>query len=201
MTRISLVEQAHNLIASHLKPGDIAIDATAGNGHDTLFLAQQVGPDGRVYSFDIQANAISNTDLKLHEAGLRERVELVHAGHQHWLDYIPGHHVGHISTIMFNLGYLPGGDKAITTLMNSTLQALQQAPKLLQATGGYLTIMAYPGHAQGKVELEAIDHWCQELNHEKFSVEKITLENTRTMAPQLFIINTCTEIAHAKATN
>ena len=188
MPRISLVEQAHRIIAADLKPGDIAVDATAGNGHDTLFLAKRVGTQGRVYSFDVQTNAIANTDLKLRDSGLRERVELIHADHQHWLDHLPTHLLGNISAIMFNLGYLPGGDKAITTLAESTLPALKHALLLLKPNDGHLTIMAYPGHAQGKIELEAIVHWCQDLKHEHFSVEKISLENTRSLAPQLFII-------------
>ncbi len=190
MAHISLVDLAHKVIATQLKPGDIAIDATAGNGHDTLFLAQHVGMQGRVYSFDIQATAIKNTASKLQQAGLSNRVELIHAGHQHWLDYLPEQYIGNISAIMFNLGYLPGADKTITTLTDSTLQALEQVQVLLSSTTGCMTIMAYPGHPQGKLELDAIEQWCQQLEGGKFFIEKINLDDTRALAPQLFIIKT-----------
>lgn len=188
MTRISLVELAHKAIASHLQHGGIAIDATAGNGHDTLFLTQQVGDLGHVYSFDIQVTAINNTAIKLQQAGMSDRVELIQTGHQHWLDFVPKHHLGNISAIMFNLGYLPGGDKAITTLMETTLQALKQAPLLLNPEHGCMTVLAYPGHEQGSVELDAIENWCQQLDSKYFSIEKIMRENTRLLVPQLFII-------------
>jgi tRNA A58 N-methylase Trm61 len=190
MAHISLVDLAHKVIATQLKPGDIAIDATAGNGHDTLFLAQHVGMQGRVYSFDTQATAIKNTTSKLQQAGLSNRVELIQAGHQHWLDYLPEQYIGNISAIMFNLGYLPGADKTITTLTDSTLQALEQVQILLSSTTGCMTIMAYPGHPQGKLELDAIEQWCQQLEGGKFFIEKITLDDTRALAPQLFIIKT-----------
>jgi tRNA A58 N-methylase Trm61 len=190
MAHISLVDLAHKVIATQLKPGDIAIDATAGNGHDTLFLAQHVGMQGRVYSFDIQATAIKNTASKLHQVGVSNRVELIQAGHQHWLDYLPEQYIGNISAIMFNLGYLPGTDKTITTLTDSTLQALEQVQILLSSTTGCMTIMAYPGHPQGKLELDTIEQWCQQLEGGKFFIEKITLDNARALAPQLFIIKT-----------
>ena len=188
MPRISLVDLAHKSIAAHLKPGSIAIDATAGNGHDTLFLAQHVGVHGYVYSFDIQATAIENTRLKLQQAGIQNRVKLILAGHQHWLDYLPEQHIGNISAIMFNLGYLPGSDKTITTLTETTLPALNLAARLLNPTGGCMTIMAYPGHEQGSIELNAIEQWCQQLDINKFAIKNITPENTRSLAPKLFTV-------------
>src|ERR1700754_4394232 len=106
---------ARTLIADTLWPGALAIDATAGNGHDTEFLAGLVGPAGTVYAFDIQEQAVNSTGERLRKAGLEDRVQVVHSGHEHMQRYIPAEHYGHINAVMFNLGYLPHGDKSITT--------------------------------------------------------------------------------------
>lgn len=195
--RISLVDEAKKQIANHLNSGAVAIDATAGNGHDTLFLAEQVGAGGKVFSFDIQAQALSNTRLKLQQHSLDQRVRLIHAGHQHWRDYIPSDYLGKVSAIMFNFGYLPGGDKTITTVVDTTLAALNQAPLLLAPSGACMTLMTYPGHEQGKLELIAIEHWLQTLDNKRFQLHTMSLENTRLPGPKLLIVKTrrqCSEL-------
>ena len=96
------------------------VDATAGNGHDTLFLAQQVGTDGKVYSFDVQQEAIGMTRSRLEEAQLSDRVIMCETGHENLEEVIRALHLGNVSVIMFNLGYLPGGDHSITTLNETT---------------------------------------------------------------------------------
>ena len=184
MQRISLVNVAHNLISEALRPGAIAVDATVGNGHDTAFLAAQVGPSGRVFGFDIQSAAIAVTSIKADSACLT----LIQTSHALMDEKIPKPHHGNISAIMFNLGYLPGGDKSIITQTASTLTALSIAGRLL-AEGGIITVMAYPGHAGGDVETAQVNDWCTQLNPERFDVRIFYSVGNRDTTPRLFVIS------------
>ena len=118
----SILDTAKQLIALRVMPGDTVIDATVGNGHDTLFLARLVGREGLVYGFDIQQVALERTAARLQEAGLQDRVQLIHAGHEELKKYVPDF----VQAVMFNLGYLPGADKSVTTLGHTTLRAIKQ---------------------------------------------------------------------------
>lgn len=155
-----LTQIAHDKLQSRLRSGDWAIDATAGNGHDTLFLAQQVGDTGHVYAFDIQAQAIQSTTAHLASAGLDQRVTLCQASHADMLTNLPGHWQGRVAAIVFNLGYLPNGDKNIITQAGSTIAALKQSVCLLKP-GGILSILAYRGHDGGLSEDEAVVGWLR----------------------------------------
>ena len=155
-----LTRLAHRRLAEVLAPGDAAIDATAGNGHDTLFLAQAVGAAGEVHAFDVQAAALAASATRLDAAGVRERVTLHHAGHETMLARLPALR-GRVAAITFNLGYLPGGDHALTTLPATTLAALEQALALLRP-GGLLSVLAYRGHPGGQEEAEAVAAWLAE---------------------------------------
>ncbi|TRX01450.1 class I SAM-dependent methyltransferase [Candidatus Methylobacter oryzae] len=187
MKRISLVNTAHDLIRDILRPGDIAIDATLGNGHDTLFLAEQVGPSGHVYGFDIQQAAIDSTREKFRQTLLSERLTLLHASHAEMSGKIPAFHHGKIRAIMFNLGYLPGGDKSIITLTDTTLSALTAASRIL-AVDGIVTLLAYPGHQGGDSETGQVKNWCEQLNKEQFAVDTIYSVEHKDSAPRLFVI-------------
>jgi hypothetical protein len=162
MRRVPLTQLAHARIARHLRVGNLAVDATAGNGHDTLFLAQCVAPGGSVYAFDVQAAALEQTAQRLLAAGLQERVELVHAGHQNLLQHIPRQWHGRVRAITFNLGYLPGGDKRLITAREHTIPALEQSLATLDPAG-VISILVYPGHAGGAAEASAVDTWLQAL--------------------------------------
>jgi len=153
-----LTTLVHELLAGALQPGDLAVDATAGNGHDTLYLAQQVSPGGSVYAFDVQNRALDATAGKLYAAGLRDLVSLCRTGHQNMLHRIPAAWLGRVTAITFNLGYLPGSDKQVTTGAGSTLAALEQSLALLKP-GGVLSVLAYRGHAGGSDEAEAVQDW------------------------------------------
>jgi predicted methyltransferase len=155
-----LTRLVHELLATALQPGDLAVDATAGNGHDTLYLAQRVCPGGRVYAFDVQHRALDATAGKLYAAGLRDSVCLCRTGHQNLLQRIPAEWCGRVAAITFNLGYLPGGDKQITTAAASTLAALEQALQLLK-NGGVLAVLAYRGHPGGAQETDAVQRWLE----------------------------------------
>ena len=186
MQRISLVNSAHHFIKEHLQSGDIAIDATVGNGHDTLFLAHQVGPSGLVFGFDIQPAAIEATQLKFRLAGM-DNLTLIEASHATMSDQIPHPYHGKINAIMFNLGYLPGGNKTIITRSDSTLTALTNACQLL-SDNGIITIMAYPGHTGGDLETDSVSTWCEHLDKQHFTSHQVPNPEDKPTAPKLFII-------------
>ena len=185
MRRKPLTEICHQAINAILKKGDYAVDATIGNGHDTLLLAKLVGEKGLVYGFDIQPNAIVSTSNRLKENSVRDRVHLVEASHALMHDYIPMQHHGKIKTVMFNLGYLPGTDKRIITKTDSTLTALKQAIKLVHEEG-VISIMIYPGHPGGDSESQAVLNWCRKLDNAIFSTS-IT-ESGSASGPSLVLI-------------
>ena len=187
MKRISLVNTAHNLIKEVLHAGAIAIDATVGNGHDTLFLVEQVSPSGKVFGFDIQQAAIISTQEKCLQTPNPECLTLIHASHADMADRIPAHHHGNISVIMFNLGYLPGGDKAIITCTDSTITALQSSSQLLSSQG-IITVMAYPGHSGGDLETAQVKNWCEQLDVKHFKISIIYSSENKASAPRLFVI-------------
>src|SRR5688572_12496052 len=138
-----LTELARAAVRSALGPGETAIDATAGNGHDTLFLAESVGPGGRVFAFDVQPTALERTAERLAAAGVRN-VALLCRDHAGLADVLPGDCRGRVGAVMFNLGYLPGGDKAVATRPGSSVPAIAAALGLLRP-GGVLTAVAYAG--------------------------------------------------------
>ncbi|MDD5578329.1 MAG: class I SAM-dependent methyltransferase [Methylobacter sp.] len=187
MQRISLVDTAHNFIRENLRPGDIAVDATVGNGHDTLFLAEQISPSGIVYGFDIQQAALDSTRIKFRQTKFAECLTLIYASHAEMAEKIPDRHHGKIIACMFNLGYLPGGDKNIITRTESTLTALTIAGRLLSAQG-IMTIIAYPGHSGGGQETARVKNWCEQLNTEQFKVSIIYGHEPKDSNPRLFLI-------------
>lgn len=158
--RKPLTQCAHERVAALLGEGDLAVDATAGNGHDTLFLARGVGGDGHVWAFDIQQQAIDACRTRLSEAGLAERVSLIRDGHQFMPQYLPETARGQIRVVMFNLGYLPGSDKAVTTTAETTLKALDAAAALLSREG-LLSVLVYRGHDGGEQEAQAVAEWMR----------------------------------------
>lgn len=187
MPRISLAETAHQFIIEQLKTGDAVIDATLGNGHDALFLAQTIGSTGQLFGFDIQETALSNTRERLQNEQIQTAVTLFQASHAEMLTMIPQQWHGKIQAIMFNLGYLPGADKTLITQAASTLKALAAAIQLL-AEQGILTVMAYPGHAGGDDETEQLAAWCQQLNPQQFSYQLLLSHHDKPTAPRLFVI-------------
>jgi predicted methyltransferase len=157
MTR-RLTELAHDVIAGHVHAGDIVIDATMGNGYDTLFLAQLVGETGRVYAFDVQQQAIDQTRARLDMFEAAKQVTLINGNHADMLALLPAKIAGSVAAVVFNLGYLPGGEKSLTTTAGSTLNALDASLELVRP-GGIISLLVYVGHAGGKEENRAILDW------------------------------------------
>ncbi len=156
---------AQKLIIGSVSPGDTVVDATAGNGNDTLFLARLVGEGGKVYSFDIQREAILRTTDRLLDAGLLSRVRLICSGHEEIAGYVRES----VSAVMFNLGYLPGKDHSLVTKAETTLPALETSLERLNP-GGVITIMLYSGHPGGEEEKGKVLHYCSMLNQDFFDV-------------------------------
>ena len=150
----------HDVLSRRLSPGDFAIDATAGNGHDTLFLARCVAPQGRVLAVDVQAQAVESTRARLREAGLERQVDVVEGSHAELMRLTGPEHHGKVQAVMFNLGFLPGSDKDVITQPQSTVAALDAAAGLL-AAGGMISIVVYSGHAGGAAEAAAVLKWCE----------------------------------------
>ncbi len=145
-------ELLHLLLGGEISAGDFVIDATAGNGHDTCFLAKCVGAEGKVLAIDIQPQAIASTRARLESEGLSERVTL-HLGSHVDIAEACGGECPHL--IAFNLGYLPGGDRAIVTRTEETLAAIGSAADLLRP-GGMLAVVCYTGHDGAGDEAEAV---------------------------------------------
>ena len=148
-----------HVICEHYLSADmnpVAVDATCGNGHDTLWLARRCS---KVYGFDIQPEAIQNTRNLLKQEGLDSKAELICDSHERITDYVkePVH------LVIFNLGYLPGGDKDITTGKETTLPALKQALAMLKQNG-LLCVVMYWGHLSGKEERKAVLEWASKLD-------------------------------------
>ncbi len=180
----SLTQLAHNIIRRIVQPGDTVIDATAGNGNDTQMLATLVGPAGRVIAIDIQRSAIDSTSSRLAKAGLTADLRL--GDHASTLAKLQTSGL-RVKAIMFNLGYLPGGDKQITTLSTSTRAAIQSACEMLLPAGA-VTIIAYRGHAGGLEEAAVVEKWIAELPTDRFETSRIEGDPTQATSPVLFIV-------------
>lgn len=164
---LSITQLARELVNQHLTQGDTAIDATLGNGHDCAFLCQIVGDLGRVYAFEIQPEAIQRSTDKLHQEKLDKCLILCAASHEYMQNNIDAAHVGQVNAIMFNLGYLPNGNKTITTHPNSTLSALKQALTLI-SKDGIITIAVYRGHDGGQEEFNAVANFISDLQSAQY---------------------------------
>ncbi|QZY56880.1 class I SAM-dependent methyltransferase [Crassaminicella profunda] len=175
-------EVAKSFLEQALKKGDRAVDATMGNGNDTLFLANIVGEEGRVISFDIQDLAILNT-RKLLENNHISNVDLIQDGHENMDTYI----CNEINGAMFNLGYLPKGEHHIVTKAKTTIAAIEKCLTLLKKNG-IITIVIYYGHFEGKIEKEQVISYVENLEPKKFHVMKVDYINQAKEPPMLITI-------------
>ena len=174
---------AADILRAVLKPGDHAIDATMGNGHDTALLCSLVGPSGLVYAFDIQAAAVEATEARLSAEGYEKRAVLFHLGHERMSEMVKER----VKAIVFNLGWLPGGDHQITTRTETTLSGIRQALELLQPLG-MLVICAYPGHPEGGREKDAVTKLLSALSPREYNVLAHRFLNAGSGAPLCFAV-------------
>ena len=181
---IDLLQLHKQFILTHLHEGDVAVDFTMGNGHDTAFLSKTVGPSGRVYAFDIQAQALESTRKTLAAEGCPDNCTLIQASHHLVADYVKEpYRAG-----MFNLGYLPGGDKRITTMRETTMPAIEAAIGLL-APDGILNIAVYPGHEEGEAEGKMICEYLSSLSRYRVCATLVKILNSPT-SPFFIMVET-----------
>lgn len=174
---------ARMILQESIRSGDTVIDATAGNGHDTAFLAECVGQDGRVLAFDVQDEAIQSARERVAAAGYAARVVLHHLSHARMAEFAAA---GTVTAVIFNLGYLPGNDHAVTTLAAETLSAMAAAAGLLKA-GGVLAVTCYPGHPAGAQEAIAVENWLTVQTGDGWKTAKYAMLGTLRPAPYLLL--------------
>jgi tRNA1(Val) A37 N6-methylase TrmN6 len=177
------VELSHLVVSQAVAPCDTVIDATCGNGYDTLFLARLVSP-GKVFAFDITARAIDNTLTLLTRHGFAENLSLHQSSFISLADYVNQP----VKAIMFNLGYLPGGDRDTATTAEETELAVSRALNLL-VVGGVMTIVYYTGHDGGEQEADRIINLVSGLSQQEFEVVGMKFMNQVNNPPGLVIIN------------
>ena len=165
-----LVDLAHSKICEVLKPGDCCIDATAGNGYDSLFLAKQVQPNGTVFCVDIQAEAIQITLDRINQHGLGTTIHGMVGSHCDLSSLVDKKVHGQVKATMFNLGYLPGGDHTVTTTPDNTVRAICESYSMT-SPGGMISVLCYRGHMGGIEETDAVLQLC-EANHWDTEIEQ-----------------------------
>jgi predicted methyltransferase len=178
---------AKKLLEKTVTRGAVVVDATLGNGHDTVFLADLVGESGRVYGFDVQEDAIRTSAERLEKYGLADRVTIFHAGHEQLSQLIPDEHHGKVTAAIFNLGYLPGSDKTIVTKPETTIAAIQQLLEIMLPEG-IIILVIYHGHAEGAVERDALLTYCHEIDQKKAHVLQYRFINQQNNPPFIVAI-------------
>ncbi len=180
---LDLKELHKYFLGKRLSDGAVAVDFTMGNGNDTLFLSKSVGVSGRVYAFDIQEEALASTKARLVAEGAPENYTLICASHHLVKDYVKEP----IAAGVFNLGYLPGsGKKALTTVRETTMPAVEAAIELL-APDGALIVAVYPGHKEGELEGEMLREYLKTTSRFKICPTEVHILNSPT-SPYFFLI-------------
>jgi tRNA G37 N-methylase Trm5 len=180
----SHLDLAHAYWAKIVCQGDTLVDATCGNGHDTCLLAQM--RPKVVYSIDIQPEALQsaktliNTHLSEEE---QNKIKWILASHEVFPSEI---HEASVKLIVYNLGYLPGGNKSIVTQPETTLRSLQQAEKLI-VPGGCISVTCYPGHPEGAREEKELLDYTSRLDPQEWSCCHHRWLNRRLSPNLLFI--------------
>ena len=180
------LDMAHDFLAQIITQEDIVVDATMGNGHDTLFLAKIAK---QVYSFDIQKQALEKTSQRLLEAGLTN-VELILQGHETVDQFVREAKAG-----IFNLGYLPSADKSIITQPQTTIEALEKLCHLL-VKGGRIAIMIYYGHEGGDIEKDAVMDFVSQLPQQEYTATIYRTLNQINNPPVLVMIEKLERYRH-----
>ena len=184
-----VLQYAQSLLEMSINEGEIAVDATAGNGHDTLFLANLVGDNGYVYAFDVQKQAVDATLHRLLDNAVEHRALVIRDGHENIANYVTKPVAGAI----FNLGYLPGSDHDIITKSNTTIQALESLLKLLKV-GGMIVLVIYHGHEGGKEERDEVIQFVSELPQKSIHVLRYEFMNQKNDPPFVIALEKVKEL-------
>lgn len=180
------LEMAHDFLAQVITKDDVVVDATMGNGHDTLFLAKLAK---QVYAFDIQEQALEKTSQRLQEAGL-SNVDLILQGHETVDQFVT-----EVKAAIFNLGYLPSADKSIITQPQTTLDALEKLCQML-VKGGRIAIMIYYGHEGGDIERDAVLDYVSHLPQQEYTTTIYRTLNQINNPPFLVMIEKLERYRH-----
>lgn len=180
---VNTIKSTRDIIDRNIEIGDICVDCTVGNGSDILLLAELVGKKGKVYGFDIQDIAIDITSKRLTEHNLIDNVILIHDSHENIAEYIKEE----IDLFIYNLGYLPKGDKNVKTNKESTIKSLVASLKLLR-NNGIILITCYTGHDGGPEEKDAIEDFLAKLDQRHFNVLKYDFLNQKNFPPILYCV-------------
>ena len=166
MKNYQITEWVHHFIVEQVKEGDLCIDATMGKGNDTVLLSKLAGKTGKVIGFDIQQQAVDSTRERLQREACPENYELLLASHEQMCDYAK---TDSVSCIMFNFGYLPGGDHSKATKAASSLAAIETGLKLLKKRG-LMSLCIYSGGDSGFEERDAILDYVRKLDFHQYLV-------------------------------
>ena len=178
-----VIDISHELIKECICEGSIVVDATIGNGNDTLYLANLVGETGKVYGFDIQKQAIDTTYNKLLENHMNKRVTIIHDSHCQIDKYISEK----IDCAIYNLGYLPSGDKSIITKGETTVKSLHSVINKLNIKGK-IVIVSYYGHEGGKDEKNILEEYLKKIDYKEVTVCRMDYINKPNCPPVFYCI-------------
>ena len=166
-----------------IQKGDVVVDATMGNGYDTVYLGNLVGENGKVYAFDVQEEAIISTRKKVIRDNMEDRVKLILDGHENLDKYVEEN----VSCIVFNLGYLPRAKHVIITKPDTTLEAIKKGLSILKPNG-IMSIAAYIGHEGGLEEKNHICKYLDNLDQKEYNVLHMEFTNQINNPPQLILV-------------
>lgn len=181
-----IIKYSHHLLEKSVAKNEIVIDATCGNGNDTLFLSNIVGEKGHVLAFDIQEDAIQNSKRLMEEQG-RNNVTFIHDSHAHMSNYLPEEMRGHVGGAIFNLGYLPKSDKSVITTGKSSIRAINSILPFLKKDG-LIVVVVYHGHEGGKAEKEMILKHVIQLDQKEYNVLQYGFINQKNNPPFILAI-------------
>ena len=174
----------HHLLEPFVRSGDVVADCTVGNGHDALFLAEAVGGEGHLFGFDVQREAIASARARLLKAGIEEsRFTLVADSHERIDEFVPSQ----IGAAVYNLGYLPGRDRAVATERDTTLRSVEKALKLLRPEG-VVSVTLYYGHAGAEDEAGALLEYAAALDCRRVRVLHLHYPNMPNNPPAILLM-------------
>ena len=176
------VEFSHWIIDNYLDEYNVLVDATCGNGYDTLFLSSKISKKGKLYAFDIQKSAIESTKSKFKDK--KTNVEFINDGHENLDKYLNED----INCIIYNLGYLPGSNKKVVTKKETTIKSLKIALELL-ANNGLIVLVIYSEHEGGRKEKNAVLEFSSNLDYKKYNVLHYNFINQKLNPPEVVVIN------------
>lgn len=183
----SAVEFSHLILQKYIKKGDVVVDATLGNGYDALYIAGLLGEQGMIIGFDIQESSILSSQLLFNKERVQSKYAFICANHASMIEELHAISIHRIQCAVFNLGYLPHGDKSIITQPDSTIKALESVLSILEI-GGCITVVVYSGHQGAEAEKESVICLANSLDKKKWQTIKYSSLNRETSPACIAIV-------------